>query len=230
VAAQATYESHTFGMSAPRTRRRPSSDRILQTAERVFAKHGYGETSLRQLMTASKTSTTAFYARFRSKEDVLRELVLRLVTELDERARPELLAAQGPEDGFRRGAQVLAEVLGPKRDLVRLALTEAAASPAINETVARVYSSLAALLASQILRLIELERIAPVDAEAVAWGLVGAVNIQVLRWAVWREIETEDLAVALSRTAAALVPVITPKRRLDDAVTRRARGRSAAPE
>jgi AcrR family transcriptional regulator len=147
-------------MSKPRTRRRPSSDRILQTAERVFAKHGYGKTSLRQLMTASKTSTTAFYARFGSKEEVLRELVLRMIAELDERARPELLAAKDVADGFRRGANVVAEVLGPKRDLVRLALTEAAVSPVVNETVAREYASLAALLASQILRLMERGRIA----------------------------------------------------------------------
>ncbi|MEZ4222285.1 MAG: TetR/AcrR family transcriptional regulator [Polyangiaceae bacterium] len=192
-------------------RARPSADGILVAAEREFARRGYGETSLRQLMLASKVSTTAFYARFASKEAVLRELVLRLIGELDERARSELMAARSPEDGFRRGAAVLAEVLGPKRELVRLALTEGAASREVNETVARVYSSLAALLASQILRLMDRGRIESVDAEAVAWGLVGAVNIHVLRWAVWREIEVDELAKQLQATAKALTPVLVTK-------------------
>jgi AcrR family transcriptional regulator len=201
-------------MSKARTRPRPSSDRILQAAERVFAKHGYGETSLRQLMTASKTSTTAFYARFASKEEVMRGLMLGLIADLEQQARAELSLAESLEDGFRRGADVLARVIGPKRDLVRLALTEAAASEVVNETVSRVYASLAALLASRILKLMEQRRISNVDAEAVAWGLVGAVNIQVLRWAVWRQIETDALAPALRQTAAALVPVLstTPAR------------------
>ncbi len=37
---------------------------ILESAARVFGKRGYADTSLRQLMAASRTSTTAFYARF----------------------------------------------------------------------------------------------------------------------------------------------------------------------
>ncbi len=196
---------------ARRPRTKPSSDRILQAAEREFIKRGYGETSLRQLMTASKTSTTAFYARFASKEDVLRELVARMLTELEERARAELSAAKNMEEGFRVGATLLAEVLGSKRELVRLALTEAAASPKVNETVGRVYESLAALLAARILHLSDRGRIDPVDAEAVAWALVGAVNIQVLRWAVWRELDTSKLAPTLVRTAQALLPVLPKK-------------------
>ncbi len=62
----------------PRTAR-PSSDRILGAAEKVFARQGYGETSLRQLMAAARVSTTAFYARFDSKEAVLVALVDRLI-------------------------------------------------------------------------------------------------------------------------------------------------------
>ena len=46
---------------------------------RVFAAHGFGRTSLRMLIEASQMSTTAFYARFASKDAVLAALVDRVV-------------------------------------------------------------------------------------------------------------------------------------------------------
>ncbi len=190
--------------------RKPSADRILQAAERVFVKHGYGESSLRQLMASSRVSTTAFYARFDSKEAVLRELVIRMIDELGTRAREELMKATGLEDGFTRGVDVLVEVLGPKRGLVRVALTEAAASDVVNETVGRAYQSLAALLRWRIEELVKHGLVTDLDVDAAAWTLVGAVNIHVQRWAVWEELETEELSSTLRRVATALVPVLTP--------------------
>lgn len=190
--------------------RKPSSDRILEAAERVFVKHGYGETSLRRVMASSRISTTAFYARFASKEAVLRELVLRLIAELEERARRELSGASGLEDGFTKGVDVLVEVLADKRGLVRLALTEAAASAVVNETVGAAYRGLAALLAWKIDALVKRGIVAEVDVDATAWALVGAVNIHVQRWAVWEEIETEELGATLRRVATVLTPVLTP--------------------
>ena len=50
---------------------RPSSDGILASAEATFAEHGYGDTSLRQLMAKAGVSTTAFYSRFAGKEVTL---------------------------------------------------------------------------------------------------------------------------------------------------------------
>ncbi|MBS1120882.1 MAG: Bacterial regulatory protein, tetR family, partial [Deltaproteobacteria bacterium] len=61
---------------------KPSVDKILEAAEKVFAKHGYAVVSLRQLMAAARVSTTAFYARFDSKEAVMAALVTRLLGEL----------------------------------------------------------------------------------------------------------------------------------------------------
>lgn len=190
--------------------RKPSSDRILEAAERVFVKRGYGETSLRQVMASSRISTTAFYARFDSKEAVLRELVQRLIAELDARARQELSTASGLEDGFEKGVDVLVEVLAEKRGLVRLALTEAAASAVVNEAVARAYQGLAGLLRWKIEALVERGIIAELDVDATAWAFVGAVNIHVQRWAVWEELQTEELASTLRRVALALTPMLVP--------------------
>src|SRR4051812_21961818 len=50
---------------------KPTSDGILDAAELLFAERGFGNTSLRGLIEASRMSTTAFYSRFASKEEVL---------------------------------------------------------------------------------------------------------------------------------------------------------------
>ena len=186
--------------------RRPDAGRILDSAAREFARRGYADTSLRQLMTAAKVSTTAFYARFASKEEVLRALVRRLLGEIDERARQELPLATSVDDGFRRGVAALVAVIGPQRELVRIALTQAAASSEVTAALGERYAALAALLSAQIRAVDKRGQVA--DPEALAWSLVGALQMQVLRWAAFGQLETEALAPALLAVAEAHLPAL----------------------
>jgi AcrR family transcriptional regulator len=180
----------------------------LAAAEKEFSRRGYGETSLRQLMSAAKVSTTAFYARFATKEDVLRQLVLALLAELDTRARAEIAGATSVEDGFRRGVEVLVSVMAPKQRIVRIALTDGASSPAVSHTLSQLYSALAALLAEKIAALAGRGDARAEDPEALAWSLVGALNLQITRWAVFEQISTEELGPALHRVAHAMLPLL----------------------
>src|SRR3989442_1472508 len=94
---------------------KPSADAILDAAERVLTRQGYAGTSLRQLIAEAGVSTTAFYARFDSKEAVLDALVERLLRELHTAAAATLSEARSIEDGFDRGVDVLVAKLGRKR-------------------------------------------------------------------------------------------------------------------
>lgn len=185
-------------------RRKPSADRILVSAEATFVRNGYGETSLRQLLNGAGVSTTAFYARFGSKEEVLRALVQRLLEELESRARVELSRADSLTDGFQRGAKVLFDVLAPKRALVRIVLTEAAASAEVTRALGALYAQLAAFLTQRFSALLPRD----VDADALAWSIVGALNMQVLRWAVFDDLGTERLRRTLLATANAFLPAL----------------------
>lgn len=190
--------------------RRPDAGRILDSAGRVFARRGYAHTSLRQLMAAARVSTTAFYARFASKEEVLGALVQRLLDELDARARRDLALAEGIEDGFRRGVDSLVAVLAPQRELVRVALTEAAVSPAVSASLGARYAGLATLLSAQIGALARRGAVTVVDPDAVAWSLVGALHMQILRWAVYQQLDTEALVPALHAVAQAHLFALRP--------------------
>jgi len=185
---------------------KPSSDRILEASELVFAEHGYGEASLRQLMAAAGVSTTAFYARFDSKEAVMAALTARLFGELYAAAPSVLDQARDLESGIDRGVDLLCDRFAPRKALVRMILSEAGSAPAAVAARRRAYGLLAAFLAARISALVERKRITVADPGALAWALVGALEIQIVRWAVWNEIDLPTLRAQLRAVARAILP------------------------
>ncbi len=185
---------------------KPSADRILEAAEDVFAAHGYAEVSLRQLMAAAGVSTTAFYARFDSKEAVMAALTTRLFGELYAQAPGVIGRAHDLASGIVLGVDLLCDLFAPKRPLVRMILAETGASKAAVEARRRAYSLLAQFLSARFAALVERKRIDVDDPDALAWALVGALEIQVTRWAVWNEIDLATLRTQLVTTARAILP------------------------
>jgi len=193
-------------MPKPKRSWKPSADRILEAAEKAFAKHGYHEVSLRQLMAAAEISTTAFYARFDSKEQVLAALTQRLFEDLYADAPVVLARARDLEAGIELGVELMCDRFGPKRALVRLILAEAGGSPVTIDARRRSYGMLAAFLAVRIAALRDRNKLAVADPVALAWALIGALELQVMRWAVWDEIDLPTLRTSLRSAARALLP------------------------
>lgn len=183
-------------------------EEILDAAERVFIRQGYGETSLRQLMAAAEVSTTAFYARFDSKEAVLIALVERLLGGLFRAEAEALTKVRSMEEGIERGVEVMAETLGPHRRLVAIALTEALSSGEVRKTVQRAYASLVKLLAAQLEAAARGRDVTLPDVQALSWAYVGALHIQVLRWAVFEDVGKNELAAALRGVARTFTPAV----------------------
>ena len=198
-------------LSAKR-RRRSRADDILKTAERVFARHGYGQTSLRMLISAARVSTTAFYSRFPSREAVLDALVERFVEDLAAKAIERLAEVRSVDAGFEAGIDVLAEHLGGRKPLVRLILSEAPSSAASKAALGRGYARLAEVLSSLMEPLVARGQLESAHAASLGWSLVGAIKMQVERWALFEEIDDRDLKEALLTTARALLPALGPRR------------------
>jgi AcrR family transcriptional regulator len=185
---------------------KPSADRILEAAEEVFAEHGYADVSLRQLIAAAEISTTAFYARFDSKEAVMAALVTRLFADLYNDAPSVLDRARDLEGGIVLGVDLLCDRFAPRKPLVRMVLSETGASKAAVDARRRAYSLLATFLGSRLRALVERKRIDVTDPEALAWALVGALEMQITRWAVWEEIDMPALRKQLVAAARAILP------------------------
>lgn len=182
---------------------KPTADGILDAAERLFAIQGFGNTSLRSLIEASRMSTTAFYARFPSKEAVLAALVERLMTSIGEAFLATMPQAKDVAEGFDVGVDLLVDALVRNRFVVRVALGEGAGSSTVRSTLVDGYKEMAALLGQ---RLAENRRLSTADVDALAWALVGALQMQIARWAVFDEIDHEELREALRSTARLLLP------------------------
>lgn len=182
---------------------KPSADGILDAAERVLAEVPYAEVSLRALMSAAQVSTTAFYARFDSKEAVVAALTARLFAELHQGAPSVLDGARDLETGIERGVDLLCERFARRKPLVRLILAEAGGATAAMEARQIEYHLLAAFLA---MRIAALKKLKVPDPQALAWALIGALEIQIVRWAVWNEIDLPTLRAQLISVARAILP------------------------
>lgn len=181
-------------------RARPSEAGILRHAERVFSERGYAATPLRDLIKESGCSTTAFYARFDSKEAVLEALTRRLIDDLYSAAMKALPAARDVDEAYEVGIEVLRAKLRGRRGLWRVVLTEGAHTPRTRPLVRDAHGALASLLAAQ------LNRAGSADAEPLAWAIVGTLSLHLTRWAVFEELTAAELVAALRATARTLMP------------------------
>jgi AcrR family transcriptional regulator len=185
---------------------RPSEDRILAAAEQVFADKGYGACSLRDVLAAAECSTTAFYARFKSKEAVLEALIAQLLGDLHDAAAEVLPRATDIALGWDAGIDLLVATLSHRKGLMKLALTEAGMAPGPRTALRSAYASLASLLSANLRRVADRGRIEVADTDALAWAIVGGLNMQVMRWSVFEELDDAGLAESLRATARALLP------------------------
>lgn len=178
--------------------RQASRDQVLDVAARMFAARGFGETSLRQLIAETAMSPTAFYARYRSKHAVLEALVQRVLGQLLFSASAAFAQAHNMKDAIDGVARALHTVVLPQKEVVRLMMTEAPAVPTVRQALHLAYTGLARLVASY------LTKIGARTPEAAAWAGLGAMHFQIMRWAVFEELDDAQLARELA-TAASLI-------------------------
>ena len=185
-------------------RTKPTADGILEAAERIFDRQGYGATSLRELIAEAGVSSTAFYARYPSKDAVAEALVSRLLSDVLASASTAFTKAPTPKKAFDEAAAVVAGTVRDHRVVLRLALSEGAAIPAVRLALENAYGALAMLVASRLERLADRKLIRAPDPAALGWAMVGAVILQTTRWAVLQELDDDAFARQLKRTARAL--------------------------
>ncbi len=83
-----------------------TADRIRQSALRLFAKHGYGATGIREVARDAGLSLSTLYHYIDSKEDLLLNIIRASMTELRAAAQEALASAETPAErlaGLVRG-------------------------------------------------------------------------------------------------------------------------------
>jgi AcrR family transcriptional regulator len=98
------------GETMPKARRGESRAAIIAAAERLFLERGFGAVSMDELAEAAGVARRTLYNQFASKEEIFREMLLRVSAQL-ESAFPPGIETQGEvEDVLRRIAQVILEL------------------------------------------------------------------------------------------------------------------------
>ena len=94
----------------PKARRGGSREAIVEAAERLFLEQGFGSVSMDELAEAAGVARRTLYNQFASKEEIFREMLLRVSGQL-ENALPPGIETQGEvEDALRLIARAILEL------------------------------------------------------------------------------------------------------------------------
>ena len=195
-------------LPAPKTKRgERTRQKILDAAQREIGRKGFAEASISTITAEAAVGQGTFYLYFRSKEDVLRELVLRMGRRL--RRHLTLAVADAPTrlEAEHRGLRAFLEFVRANPDLYRVV----AESQFVDQAVFRRYYEEFAGGYIRGLRVAEAKgEIRKGDAEVHAWALMGISDMVGRRFALW------DHKMPLERVADAAFELIakglTPSR------------------
>ncbi|MBL8838219.1 MAG: TetR/AcrR family transcriptional regulator [Alphaproteobacteria bacterium] len=180
-------------LPVPKTKRgEQTRQKILDAAEREIGSKGFAEASISTITAEADVAQGTFYVYFRTKEDVMRELVLRM----GRRLRHHLTVATSGIDSRleveRRGIHAFFEFVRDNPNLYRVVMGMQFVDEA---TYRRYYEDFAASYRAALEAAVERGELAPGDAEVRAWALMGVCDMVGRRFALW------DRSGALDRAA-----------------------------
>src|SRR5215470_15016111 len=124
----------------PKARRNGSREAIVEAAERLFLERGFGSVSMDELAEAAGVARRTLYNQFANKEEIFREMLLRVSAQL-ERAFPPGIETRGDvEDVLRLIARMILKLHEnwEYRGFLRMVVADSRQFPWIAEEFAAV--------------------------------------------------------------------------------------------
>jgi TetR/AcrR family transcriptional regulator, fatty acid metabolism regulator protein len=172
--------------------------RILDAALDVFARKGFHDASVDEVVAESRTSKGSVYFHFPNKQKLFLALVDKFADLLERRVTD---AIANEEAGMRRVRVALEAVLGTfghYRSLAKILLVQAVGlGSAFEEKRLEVHQRFAMLIQHYLDQAIEVGDIAPIDTELVAQAWMGAINELVIRWVYTGQPSNERILTTL---------------------------------
>lgn len=170
-------------LPAPKTRRgEQTRQKILDAAEREIGVKGFAEASISTITAEADVAQGTFYVYFRTKEDVLRELVLRMGRRLRHYLTLATAGIDNRLEAERRGIHAFLRFVRENPNLYRVVI----GSQFVDEaTYRRYYEEFAASYRDALQAAVDRGEIAPGDAEVRAWALMGVCDMVGRHYALW---------------------------------------------
>ena len=200
-------ESERHSRDKDATRRR-----LLDAAERVFARKGYHGAIVDDIIRASDSSKGGFYFHFPNKQGIFLALVDALVPKLAAAVDRAIAAEPDPIAQLDAALRTVIETFSRYRALAKVLLVEAVGlGHDFDEKLMRTRGYFAAMIQRYLDRAVVAGALPPFDTETTSWVWFGAINELVVRWLVTGQPERLEqvlpqLRVLLLRSIGAPVP------------------------
>jgi AcrR family transcriptional regulator len=169
-------------------------EKILDAALNIFARKGYHDTRLDEIVDQSHTSKGAIYFHFPNKERLFLALVDQFADLLERRV---VEAIQEEDKGIGRVRAALTaclETFGRYRRPAKILLVQAVGLGTTFETKRNeINDRFAFLIQTYLIESVEVGDIEPVDTEIVSIAWMGAIYNIVIRWVNTGEPESERI-------------------------------------
>jgi AcrR family transcriptional regulator len=173
----------------------PSRDRILNAAESVFSKKGFDGARVDEIAAAAGLNKALIYYYFKDKQDLLLEIVNRLIKEIVALKREIYSAPLSREDLFNNQLHRLMEVVSKRMEIFAILVMESAKGGGRHPDILRVYDMFFESNAEFIEKLgLDARRLSRLRAPAFFFGLAPLLFYHVLkdRWASHYKIAPKD--------------------------------------
>jgi len=153
--------------------------RLLDAALQLFAELGFHDTSVDEVVAQARTSKSAFYEHFESKEDCFRVLLAHEGDALVEAVRAAAAEGTDHRQRMRLGIAAFVSTCARRSRVARLLLVESVGlSPSIEEVRHRLHADFAGITEAEVRYAQEHgdTALAGIDPAVYGRAVVGAVN------------------------------------------------------
>ena len=165
--------------------------RILDAAEEVFGEHGYYEASISEITRRANVAQGTYYLYFPSKH----EIFVRLVEDVGHRLRVcirEATAGAGDRlEVERRGFEAFFTFVAAHRRIYRIVQEAERVAP---KAARAYYDHIGAGYREGLRQAMDAGQIIQLEPEALAYALMGIAHFVALRWLVWDDPSSADIA------------------------------------
>jgi TetR/AcrR family transcriptional regulator of autoinduction and epiphytic fitness len=174
----------------PKSRRGGSREAIIEAAERLFLERGFGSVSMDELAEAAGVARRTLYNQFASKEEIFREMLLRVSGQLEGAFPPGIETRGNVEQVLRLIARAILELHKQPEYLgfLRMVVADARQFPWIAEEFAAVMDPLTERLARYLSHLTALAILDCRNPVLAAHQFMGLLNeLSLWPWMMGRE-------------------------------------------
>jgi AcrR family transcriptional regulator len=175
--------------------------RLLDAAERVFAKKGYHGAVVDDIIRAADSSKGGFYFHFPNKQAIFLSLLDALVPKLAAAVDRAIAREADPVAQLDAALTTVLETFSRHRRLSKILLIEAVGlGQGFDERLMETRGRFAGMIKSHLDRVAASGVSNDLDTEIVAWAWFGAINEVVVRWLVSGQPERLEDALPTLRT------------------------------